>query len=1241
MCAVPIPWREARELVNANGYNERWGDDGGEQVAPSGRARRRLPVVAGPSILVRSLWIGVRILGPLILLLCVGIGIGYVRLLNGPISLKSYTGKIATAIQSELPQFRVKVDDAFVLLTSDRGLELRLSYLKFSDLAGTPIALAPRAALALSPWALIFGRIAPERIVLIKPKLRLQQVDGRISLSFSESPAAASTNSRPGDGGAKRQPNVGLRGTVESAEQTRARLDVTRLMASAQSGLGKSWPRSYLRGMGVRDATLILTHQGRKLFWQVRSARFDLSGRGAGRLLTGNASVRSREANWTMQFAAGADDKVAEGVVLRLQLNKFVPRSIAPLMPGVGLAGMLAAPLSGDIKLAISKAGELGSIGGRLKIGRGKFRFPGALTQAVDRGTVEFSYNAVRDHLKIKNANFRWGKNSVDWIAEGRRVSTAPGAAWQFAVATKSGSLFAPEFGVAKTRLDKFEVRGLIAHQGRQVRIDTLKIAAGGGAIDASGQLVRTGKLYTHRFSGVISSLKTPVIKALWPRALVPVFRKWAGEQVLGGTIDKGRFSASGAFRLAGRDAPPVAERRKVVAAFEASNLKIEPAPRSSPVVAPRALIRVNDDTLEVVLPKAKMVLPSGKTLTLKTGRLLSSNVWARQARGAFTIAITAPLAAGIELMRQDAFGGEDIIGKERITATGRIQGNLNVSVPLGEDLGPEDLTFKLDGQVIDAAGKRLVGKYDVEGGSLNFTVTERTADLGGKFLLRGVPVNVGWQHIFRAGASNQPPIRLQAVLNDADRRRLGLTLGGLIQGPTPVEVRLVPQKVGPRRLLVTADLTNATLAIKSLAWRKAARIAAKAEFEIVEDNKVSRLKDFKVVGRNIALEGRVLLDKTGRARAFDFPVFALNVVSQLSVSGRLSKQKVWKVKVKGRNFDGRQLFRSFYSIGGGDSAQSKNDRDLDLVANIDNVIGHGDVSMRKVNVRLSRRKGAMRTLTARGVVDAASKRRRAQSLEVELKGTQAKRNRRLVAQSADAGQVLKMVGFYPKMQGGKLNLYLRLDRRGAVEKTGQLIVRDFNIYGDRVVGEVLQAPGKGRRKARRRVVREVLEFNWMRVPFSVGQGQFVLHNAELRGPLLGVSMKGKADFQDRVVSLGGTYVPLQGLNAMFKDLPLLGEILSGPRGEGMLGVVFAIRGPMDNPTVLVNPLSVVAPGIFREMFQMTDPRPEVTPRSRGGGSGVNARQGVTRSGQRQKRLRRQKHQSDDGRGWISETDED
>jgi hypothetical protein len=61
--------------------------------------------------------------------------------------------------------------------------------------------------------------------------------------------------------------------------------------------------------------------------------------------------------------------------------------------------------------------------------------------------------------------------------------------------------------------------------------------------------------------------------------------------------------------------------------------------------------------------------------------------------------------------------------------------------------------------------------------------------------------------------------------------------------------------------------------------------------------------------------------------------------------------------------------------------------------------------------------------------------------------------------------------------------------------------------------------------------------------------------------------------------------------------VPLLGQLLTGPKGEGILGFTYAVQGPMSAPQVLVNPLSMIAPGILRDLFQMSPQNTTITPR--------------------------------------------
>ena len=50
--------------------------------------------------------------------------------------------------------------------------------------------------------------------------------------------------------------------------------------------------------------------------------------------------------------------------------------------------------------------------------------------------------------------------------------------------------------------------------------------------------------------------------------------------------------------------------------------------------------------------------------------------------------------------------------------------------------------------------------------------------------------------------------------------------------------------------------------------------------------------------------------------------------------------------------------------------------------------------------------------------------------------------------------------------------------------------------------------------------------------------------------------------------------------------VPLVGQILGNGRDRGLIGVTFRLAGNANSPTLQINPLSVIAPGIFRSIFE-------------------------------------------------------
>jgi hypothetical protein len=267
----------------------------------------------------------------------------------------------------------------------------------------------------------------------------------------------------------------------------------------------------------------------------------------------------------------------------------------------------------------------------------------------------------------------------------------------------------------------------------------------------------------------------------------------------------------------------------------------------------------------------------------------------------------------------------------------------------------------------------------------------------------------------------------------------------------------------------------------------------------------------------------------------------------------------------------------------------------LDLHAEVATVVGFSDSTLRHVKIALQKRRNKLVSLDARGSLDGGKE---GKPFSAVLQPTPGQ-PRRLLADAADAGQLFKLVGFYPNARGGLMNLEVNLDGQGAAERTGTLWARKFVVLGDPIVNEmVLNAEGV-QTKRRGTGARQQFEFDLMRVPFSVGHGQFVVRDGAIRGPFEGATIRGKVDFRAQTIDMGGTYVGGADIGAALAPIPLIGPLFAGPRGEGIFGITYGIKGSMAKPEVIVNPLSLITPGIFREIFQMTPEDPTVQVRQK------------------------------------------
>ena len=1159
----------------------------------------------------------VFILAPFFMLALLIVGLGYVRLRHGPISLSFLVEPIERGINAELGGNSVRIDDAVVSLAETGGLEFRLRNIRMHEKDGDVVASAPFAAVELSASALWSMRIVPARIELIEPRLFLYYSEGGgLAMSFSkpavtveEAPvdSAASPPTAPAPVPATRAvpPTADTAGPLQRIDLARV---VTDMSSRARQRLDAS---SYLREFGLRNATVLVDYSGRTTEWRVASLNVGLMHARTRSVISGRATVAAAAGKpWQLSFETDKSER-DRTLTLKTSVTDLVPRSIADTIPQLSLLQALDLPVDGNAALQLTSDGQVRTATVNIRVGHGSLRLP-ALPEApleVDSGSINVAYDGVAQKVTLAPSTLVWRGSRIG-ISGGATVEpgNAEHPAWSYLLRASEGSFGAEEFNVPAIALDELYATGRILPHRGEVELADFKLRAGGAEVSLSGNLVAGVQPASTRLEGTLSPMPLNTLKALWPKAIAPGAREWVGERVHRASILGGKFRLLTGDHMS-PDQKVGTQEDQLSFVMDATDLEMQVIDDLPPLAVPRATTRIENDGLEVIMPEASIVLAPDRSVPFKDGRFTAVDIMSEVPVGEIVFTSQPTLGSVIELLERSPLTILEETGLPREGIEGKVDATVKIGLPLLAELPASSVKVEAKAKITDGRINKFLGTYQVQSASFDLDVSEKAAGANGQMLVNGVLAKLSWQRIFDAPLDKQPPLRMTASLDNTDRNQLGLDINDIVQGVVPIELTVGRGAGDQQTVRLHADLTNADLILQNVAWRKPPGRAATLQFDVAKGKTYkTELQNFKVAGDDIAIEGWAAIDAENRLREFYFPDFSLNVITRMEVQGVLDKNNIWKVKASGPTFDGRDFFRSLFSLGqlSENAPKPKNPRDgIDLEAEIGTVIGHSEVSLRGLKMKLGKRGEKLTALEARGTLDGGK------PFAVLLR-QDAGQPRKLVADSTDAGQAFKLIDFYPNIQGGRVQLEVNLDGKGAAEKTGFLWVENFRILGDPVVSEVFSNADEGRPaidgagapgSRGKRVTREVFEFNSMRVPFSVGYGQFVMSDLQLRGPMLGASIRGKVDFKMRRVNLGGTYVPLQGLNSALCEIPLFGQIITGPKCEGISGMTFAIQGPMDRPEVIVNPLSMLAPGIFRDIFQMTPFDPKVQRRDEGPGA--------------------------------------
>ena len=1059
-------------------------------------------------------------------------------LARGPLRLVGMHDQIQTSLQERVGDRYAIVLGPTYLMHDSWGVGLGFKGLTVRDAAGRTVLSAPSGKLGLDPFAAALLDVRVRRLELDGLDLRLRvAADGALSLAVASDPGATPIPLpgpvSAGAGGTGLAPLVG--GAVEAMAGATQALDRLTLANGHFEIDNEATQRSVI----YNDFAVVFDHSG-------SSARAALSA-------TGPAGP------WTITAQA------AEGDTRTLSIRAH-DLSLADLQtfdkkpPPVTAEGPVAIKL--DAELTPDSA--LRAFSGQFSIGAGRVRIdnPDAVPFFIDEASGAMAWDEDALRFRIVRLKVLAGLTHVDaqgWMAP----PTDTAKIWTTHLESRDAQ-FGPERpGATPVALESMVFDARFLEATSRFILDGL--TARGPTVDVAvkAETAPDGDGSSLKLNIDAGSSATADLIRLWPQFINPDVREWCAQNLHGGRLQgslKANWTAADLDAMAHKRGLP---RESLHGEFTTRDVGVD--------LLPGLPIMMTDEGTGSFTGHEFTVSGNHATMALSPSRRVQANDLA------FTVPDITPRpivdASSRAHMSGTADSLADLVMREPLrrqagltidpaTVKGQAEGDLVLDLKLGKTARPEDTQFHASGALDNLQIEKFLADEKFESATASFEADRNTLKIVGDGELLGAATHVD---VARA-PGEEGSATITFALDAAGRAKRGLNFGSWLTGPLPIKLKAPLTRASAE---VEIDLTPAGVDNPVPGLSKPAGKPGRATF-LVKPQAVGASLGNIVIDLGVPVfRGSAQMDSAGAvesatitqariAAGDDFKVDVVNGQSSLKISAR------------GASLDARAFVKSI--LEGSSSGQSAKDFDLD--AKIASVTGANKQAITNMDLTASRRDGETRLGTLRGRIGAGAVVATGSSGETRIS-------------TSDAGALLRFANLYSHLEGGDLNLLLR--SRGEAS-AGEATLTDFVLRDEPAFRQLVSAaPQRASQGAAPTVDAARVHFEKMTATFERSPGKLAIEDAVIYNPSVGITAQGGVDFERNQLDLSGSFVPAYSVNTMLTKIPLVGLLLSGGENGGVFGINYRVHGSMSDPTVSVNPLSAIAPGIFHRILSAID----------------------------------------------------
>lgn len=946
-------------------------------------------------------------------------------------------------------------------------------------------------------------------------------------------------------------------------------IDPDRLAGTVFASIGHALDavrEEQMRRIELRNVDLVPPEAGLVKLVRIADATVAQSGPG-GMEFSSDAAVDGR----ALTIAASASRDTTTRRVTALDASVEIAQlDQAAAAPG-GTLGAIALKLAGSegsgddasrLTASLSFAGAVLDLGTR-----------GSLPADVDlAATLVAGANKVQvDRLQV-----RTGRSTFEFAGSiGPKPATGTAGeepSYRYDL-TSDGSTLAPSES-SEPALDFIaRVAGVFQTRSRKLVAEQIGIRSGSAseALGTASVEFARGKVPGISVAFNVHDMPVSHVKQLWPWFSARNARLWVLKNLFGGRV----VDASLQFQVVpgrlGNGIPLSSD--EIFGRFQVEGSRFDTAGRIPPIRDAVGVVEFHGNDVDIALSSGSVYMASGRTVAASNGTMTIKAANRPPVIGALDIDVAGEASAIAELASYEPINAMRHVGLLPDDLSGTVTGHVKADIPLqsGVDSSKLDWLVTLDYKDL-SLGKPFEDQTvtDADG---SITVEREKAVISAKALLNGIPAELDLIEPLRDGG---PPRsrKVALMLDDKIRAAAMPGLSELLSGTVKVEI----DKSGTGNQTVSADLTNARLDIPWAGWSKGPGIPANVTFAMAKSGDTTTLSDFDLDGKTFSIDGGVVLVK-GALSSARFSNVKLNRGDNVAVSVKRSG-KGYAIDISGSALDARSLIKQFTSDV--DTATKATGSDaISVSADVNSLTGFHNETLSNLKLDYSAAGSRVNGLKVSATASSGA--------AISISNTTGAGRRALNVRSADAGAILRFLNIYEHMEGGSITLALAGASDGPMK--GQVDSHDFFVVNEPKLASLVSTTPAGDSRSLNEAVKANIDTS--RVKFErgfseieKGAGYLKLANGVLRGPRIGTTFQGTLYDRNNNMDMTGTFMPVYGLNRIFGELPLFGALLGNGRDRGLIGVTYRLRGDANKPKLDVNPLSVIAPGIFRSIFE-------------------------------------------------------